>query len=104
VICVGAVIVSCQQGPERGATEPVPPSPSRAPEVSSRPTPPKGATADDAPREVHPLDGNSDCMEMYTVCKPMNGESQCTGAPLLLACNETARLPSTGEPLRCVCP
>ena len=55
-------------------------------------------------RELHPLDGNSDCMEMYSACTMVNGENQCTSAPLLLACGETGRLPSTGEQLTCVCP
>ena len=52
-------------------------------------------------RNVHPIGGGTECIEMYTVC---DQQSNCTGAPLVFSCGATAQLPTTGETLRCVCP
>jgi hypothetical protein len=58
-----------------------------------------------ASRELQPLDGHDGCIEMYTTCvSPGTRQENCTSASLRLACDEIAKLPSTGEQLKCVCP
>ena len=52
-------------------------------------------------RDIHPIGGGTDCIEMYTVC---NQQSNCTSSPLVFSCGATAKLPTSGETLRCVCP
>lgn len=105
IVIVCCFSVACEGAPRTAVTEPAPApttSISDTP-VDQQPSTGGGATAV-GQRELHPLEGNNDCMEMYSACKLVNGENLCTSAPFLLACGETARLPSTGELLTCVCP
>jgi hypothetical protein len=55
-------------------------------------------------RELHPIGGGRDCMEMYSNCTKTNGQTTCGSASFMLACGESGALPSTGERLTCICP
>jgi hypothetical protein len=55
-------------------------------------------------RELHPIGGGRDCMEMYSNCTKANGETTCGSSSFMLACGESGALPSTGERLTCICP
>jgi hypothetical protein len=69
-------------------------------EPSARGTP---AQARPRSRTLHPAPGSQDCMEMYGSCTEPP-ERLCTSSALVLACGESAELPSTGEQLLCACP
>jgi hypothetical protein len=104
VVVLCCLTLGCENTSKDAPTEP---TPSATAGTVPKPveTPPRGGTsAAGARRDLHPIEGNTDCMEMYSACTLLNGENQCTSASLLLACGETARLPSTGEQLTCVCP
>jgi hypothetical protein len=95
----------CERASRTATTEPAPSATTKVADMSVDPQPSTGGAANAVgQRELHPLEGNNDCMEMYSACKMVHGENLCTSAPFLLACGETARLPSTGEQLTCVCP
>lgn len=55
-------------------------------------------------RELHPIGGGRDCMEMYSNCTKANGGTTCGSSSFMLACGESGTLPSTGERLTCICP
>src|SRR5262245_32021501 len=103
-----ALLLACDERPDSEVAA--------APQVSTLPAPPPAATAHPlAPldkaadlshalaREISPVGGGTRCLEMYSVCKTVAEERHCTSAPLSLDCGEEARLPSSGELLRCVC-
>lgn len=52
-------------------------------------------------REIHPLAGASECLEMYSHC---DENDPCTSAPLSVACGEVAQVPGSREVVSCVCP
>lgn len=105
ILIVCSFSVSCETASRTAAPERGPSPTTKAEDIPVDLESSTGGAATTAgQRELHPLEGNSDCMEMYSACKLVNGENLCTSAPLLLACGETARLPSTGEQLTCVCP
>jgi hypothetical protein len=103
VLC--CLSISCENTATKAQTESAPSPTTTVADIPVAPSPSTGGAATTGgQRELHPLEGNNDCMEMYSACKLVNGENLCTSAPLLLACGETARLPSTGEQLTCICP
>jgi hypothetical protein len=103
VLC--CLSVGCENASPKALTEPAPSPTTKVADIPvAPPSSTGGAATAGGQRELHPLEGNNDCMEMYSACKLVNGENLCTSAPFLLACDETARLPSTGEELTCVCP
>jgi hypothetical protein len=57
-------------------------------------------------RTLKPLSPSGDsCLEMYSHCeKDPKGGNRCHSVPFHLECGETARLPSSGKMLHCVCP
>jgi hypothetical protein len=57
-------------------------------------------------RTLKPLSPSGDsCLEMYSHCeKDPKGGNRCHSVPFHLECGETARLPSSGQMLHCVCP
>jgi hypothetical protein len=57
-----------------------------------------------APRDMHPREGSDSCVEMYTACLPDKRGENCTSAQLWLECGETAKHPTQGGLVRCVCP
>lgn len=54
-------------------------------------------------RVIRPQPGQTACIEMYGECT-RDDPPVCTSSALALDCGERGRLPSTGEPLHCVCP
>ena len=76
--------------------------------AEEEPTPAVGELGAQAPttivgkaREIHPLAGASECLEMYSDC---DENDQCTSAPLSVACGEVAQVPGSREAVSCVCP
>ena len=108
-ILIISSLVACVDRPdgEVSATSPVGASPAPTHETFAHPPPTADAPADlsNAPaREVGPIGGGTRCLEMYSLCKTVEGERHCTSTPFSLECGEEARLPSTRELLRCMCP
>jgi hypothetical protein len=62
------------------------------------------ASATTTPRELQPREGHDSCTEMYTVCIPEKEGENCTSGRLQIECGEMAKVPGTGEPLKCICP
>lgn len=56
-----------------------------------------------AVRTIHPQPGQTGCVEMYGDCTP-EPNSICTSKALYIDCGKQALVPSTGEPVDCVCP
>jgi hypothetical protein len=61
-------------------------------------------SATGTPRELQPREGHDSCTEMYTVCIPDRKGENCTSGRLLIECGDLAKVPTTGEQLKCVCP
>lgn len=97
--------------PPSSSTPAAPPAPPSPPELAppSTPAPPPAAEperrAPELPkgpaRELHPLGGSEECLEMYTVC---DDRGACTSAPFTIDCGETTPNHDRTELLRCVCP
>jgi hypothetical protein len=82
---------------------PSPPAPATPPSLTPHPADSPTGLSSGPTRELGPIGGGTRCLEMYSACTMVDGERQCSSAPFSLECGEEARLPTTGEVLRCVC-